>query len=242
MGLRHYLLLSVAVLLLVGSFFLPSAVAMVTDLGRLDNLIMIDSQSVGVHSTQELAKTERIALAASPNTEILSLKTGNEMGIDEAKETTSKELANFFGDGPFQFDFSEYTVVEGVAALIIDAKVPTLNMIVWEFALVDRLGNTVTVMIDDETGMILKLIYGYGDMNDYPNATESQGSLDEQFYATARSLTEAMKEYYGLLVTLADYEFSDSMAYYKAEIISGNRIIPMYGVVRATSFTMNERT
>jgi len=50
-----------------------------------------------------------------------------------------------------------------------------------------------------------------------------------------------MTAYYGFDVELADYQFSGSLSYYKAEIIDGGLVVPMYGVVRATGFTINER-
>jgi len=241
MKIWHYLLIVAAAMLLAGSFFLPNAVAGVTDSNRLDNLVMIDSQSISFDSTPELALPERLALIAKPNTEILPLTTGKVMDIDEAKEKAERELERFLGDSPIRFDFGEYSVTDAAAALVIDSNVPTLNMLFWELVLVDKSQNTVTVTLDDETGIIIKIIYRLGNRDTLMTGTGSSGSHDEAFYATARSLTEMMKEYYGLGVTLADYHFNRSIAYYRADLFGGGRIIPLYGAVRATSFTMNER-
>jgi len=241
MKIWHYFLIVAATILLAASFFLPNAVAGVTDANRLDNLVMIDSQSISFDSTPELALPERLALIAKPNTEILPLKTGNVMDIDAATEKAERELERFLGGGPFRFDFEEYSVTEGAAALVIDSNVPTLNMLIWELVLTDSSQNTVTVTLDDETGIIIKIIYRLGNKGDLMTGAGSFGSNDEEFYATARSLAEMMKEYYGLAVTLADYQFNRSIAYYRADLFGGSRIIPMYGAVRTTSLTMNER-
>ena len=244
MKIWHYLLLVAASLSLIGFFFLPNAVAGITDSRRMDSLIMVDSQSTSFDTAAELALPERIALAANPQTEILPMKTGKAMDADTAKERVDRELARLFYNSPFRFDFNGYTVEESAAALVIDAAVPTLNMMIWELMLQDRSENTVTVALDDETGLILRLIYRFGgDRDDFLVEAGANDPSDDAFYPTARSLAEMMREYYGLAVTLADYELggNSSMAYYRADLFGGNRIIPMYGVVRATSFTINER-
>lgn len=237
----HYLIFVAAVLMLVVSFFLPNAVASVTDAGRLDNLTMIDSKSISFESARELALAERIALIANLDTEILPLKTGNVMDLEAAKERINPELEKLFLYSPFQFDFSGYTVEEGAAELVIDdATVPPLSAIVWELVLSDESQNIVIVTLDDETGFILKLIYRLGN-KDNSLIEQGRGTMDERYYSIARSLTEMMRKYYNLPITLADYQFSSSIAYYKATIYGGGRAIPMFGAVRATSFTLNER-
>jgi len=238
MKIWHYLILIAVAVLLVGSFFLPNAVAGVTDSKRLENLIMVDSQSISFDSAPELDLPERLTLIANPNTEILPLKTGNAMDADAAKLRINQELERLFLGSPFQFDFRGHTVEESLASLVIDSKVPTHNMIVWELVLIDSSENSVTATLDDETGLILKLIYKLGNKG---NAIIVTGSSDDAFYSAAQSLAEMMKKYYGFPVTLADYEYSKKLAYYRADLFGGGRVIPMYGAVRASSFTINER-
>ena len=246
MKLLHYLLLALAAVMLIGSFFLPNAVAGITDSRRLDNLITIDtidSQSISINSTPGLALYERIALVANPKTEILPINAGYSMEYDDAKEKAEVELARFLSGSPFQFSFSGCTVEESAAALVVDTAVPTLNLIIWEFVLLDSSENKVTVTIDDETGLILRLIYRLGNKNDSLTEISKQGSSDDRFNSVAQSLADMMGEYYGLRVRLADYQLSGngSIAYYRADVFGGNRIVPMYGAIRATNFTMNER-
>ena len=241
MKIWHYLFLFAAVGLLVCFFFLPNTVAGFTDLRRLDNLVMIDSQSVSFDTSAELSLPERIALAASKKTEILPLNTGNVMDDEAVKERANNELKRFFRDRLIKFDFDEYSVEENSVMLVIDSSVPTLNIIVWEIVLVDRSENTITVTLDDETGFILKLIYKLGNRNGSMINQGTSDSSDDALFSAAHSLTEMMKEYYGLQITLADYTFRNSIIYYRADLSGRNIIIPMYGVVRATSFTMNER-
>ena len=227
--------------MLVVSFFLPDAVANVTDSQRLDNLTMIDSQSISFDSARELALAERIKLIANPNTEILPLKTGNAMDIDAAKKRIIPELEKLFSNGPFKLDFDGYSVDEGGAALVIDeSTTPPLSAIVWELELSDESKNTIIVTLDDETGFILKLIYRLGN-RDNSLIESGPDSLDQRYYSVARGLADMMKKYFGFSVTLGDYQFRGSIAYYRADIFGGGRAIPMFGVVRATSFTLNER-
>jgi len=243
MKLWHYLLLLAAAMLLIGGFFLPNAVAGITDSRMLDNLITIDSQSISFNSAPDLVLPERIELVANPKTEILPLKTGNAMDLDEAKEKADRELARFLRGSPFRFNFSGYEVEEGDAALVVESADPAHNLIIWEFVLIDQSENKVTVTIDDETGFILRLIYKLGNKGDPFIEERGPGSPDDRFVSAAQSLADMMKDYYGLRVTLADYKLSGngSIAYYRADLPGGNRVIPMYGAIRSTSFTMNER-
>ena len=240
MRIRHYLLLGAVALILIGSFFLPNAVAGVTDLRKIDNLILIDSQSISFDFAPELSTPERLALAASPNTERLPVITGNSLDEEAAGKRAARELIRFFRGSQFVLEYNDLYVAGGYAALIIDAAVPALNMIVWEFDVSDPDGNTVTVTIDDETGIIVRLIY-IQSRSGLLGETETFRTSDARFFTAARNLTEMMSAYYGITVELADYQFSGSLSYYRADINHGEQVIPMYGVVRATNFTMNER-
>jgi len=246
MKIRRYLLFGAAALVLTGSFLLPNAVAGITDSRRLDNLVLIDSQSVSFDSVQELSVPERLALVANKNTEYMAVTTSNYMNFGAAERRAVRELARFFRGGPFELDYSELTVEEGAATLVIDAAVPTNNIIIWELILVDPSDNTVTVTIDDEIGVILKIIYRRGRRN--PDSGEASNTMppassDEELHAAALSLAEMMMDYYGYPVELADYEYGGSLSWYKAYLSGGVGIgvIPMFGVVRANGFTMNER-
>jgi len=243
MKLKREMIFAAALLLLIGSFFLPNVAAGITDSRRLDSLVLADSQSVSFESTPELSLLERIALVASSKTEILALKTGQVMDYDEASGRVAQELSRFFREGAFAFNFNRYTVEDGTAEFVIDSGNPAVNMIVWEFNLYDPLENSVTVTIDDETGVILKLIYRWGNRSTgYPGvASANPDQSDEGLNGAAADLTGMMTAYYGLPVALADYQFSGSLAYYRADIASNGVTVPMYGVMRSTSFTMNER-
>jgi hypothetical protein len=50
-----------------------------------------------------------------------------------------------------------------------------------------------------------------------------------------------MGAYYGLPVALADFHYSGGLAYYRADLSSGGHVAQMFGVVRASNFTINER-
>ena len=244
MKIKRILPLTAAALGLIGSFFLPNAVAGVMDARRLDKLVIIDAQSIQFGAYPELSLPKRIALAASPNTEMLALATGQTMEIDIAEIAALKELAKFFSSDVYEFETDDCVFEDGSVSLVIDTEDPSANMIAWEFRIRDRQTNKVTVTIDDETGAILKLIYQKGD--DAPGQENSDdGNLpvptDGEMYAAALQLSQMMAGYYGIRVELGEYQYSGSFSYYMATMYSGGLVIPMYGVVRATSFTMNER-
>ena len=243
MKLRRYLPLAAAALGLIGSFFLPSAVAGVMDARRLDNLIIIDSQSISFDAVPELSLPERIALVSSPNTEILPLVTGQVMEKETAEVRAARELARFFRGGPFELVTDESTVEAGSAAFVIDSEDPSTNMIIWEFKILDRHNNEATVTIDDETGMILKLIYQQGNSSEEPRmqANDSENGSNDRMHETVLQLSEIMTGYYGHPVDIGDYQDSVNLAYYRADLISSGPVVLMYGVVRAAGFTMNER-
>lgn len=251
MKIKNILPAAAGALALIGSFFLPNAVAAITDSRRLDNYAMVDSQRISFDATPELALPERIALVANPNAEFLALKTGQAMTFDIASERAVEALESFFSGGCFPFVFSAQVVKECVAMFAIDSENPSVNMIIWEMTMTDRYGNETALTIDDETGAILKIIYwcvetispfsGAPDDMHFPdNAEKPENSLD----ATALRLSYLISAYYGelgLTAALADYQFSGSLAYYRADVSGEDEVIPMYGVVRATGFTMNER-
>jgi len=235
--------LGVSALILLGSFFMPNAVARYTDSRRLDNLITLDAQTISYERVPELSLPERITIAASPNTEMLTLKTGQVMNIETAGNRAVRELSRFFRGGAFEF-FTERCVIEdGAALFLIDTADPSVSMIIWEFTLYDSAGNEVTVTLDDDTGIILKLLYKTGSRNSGVGASNSgfASATDSDLNAAALSLSEMMQIYFNTTIVLGDYEFSGSFAYYRADMTGSSSIIPMYGIVRANSFTMNER-
>ena len=247
MKVRHYLLLIAAALLLAGSFFLPNAVAAITDSRRLNSFAMIDSQSISFETAPELDLPDRISLVASPNTETLPLKTGQVMGDEQARERAVSELGRLLRGSPLTFVFDGKVIDECSAAFMINSEDPSINLIIWELALTDRFGNNMTVIMDDETGVVLKIIFSWGWSKgsaidtDGSKAMMSFGQSDEEFYDTALRMSEMMNEYYGMTVTLADYQYSGSLAYYRADMFGAGKVISMFGIVRSTGLTMNEK-
>ena len=243
--IRRYLLWTAVAIGLVGSFLLPNAVVGYADSRRLDNLIIIEAQSIISSDDPELSLPRRIALAASPNTEVLVLATGQVMEREAAESRAIRELSRFLSNSPFEFDTDECAIEEGAAGFVIDSEDPLLNMITWEFRIVDRNATEATVMIDDETGTLLKLIYRSGSsiiVTDGSAGEDAPGAPGEGMYDTALRLSDMMTEYYGVQVGLGDYQLGGNMAYYMAYMVSGYYAVPLYGVVRTTGFTMNERT
>ena len=241
---RRYLLLAAVMLGLIGSFFLPNAVAGFMDARKLENLVVTDAQSILFSSDPELNLPGRIELAANSSTEVLALATGQVMERSTAESKAIEELAKLFGERTFEFVFDECIVEEGSSGFAVNSTDPSESMITWEFKILDRFDNEATVMIDDETGIILKLIYRRGNGVLNPRITEgANASLlsDEETRNIATQLTEMMTAYYGFPVGLGDYQFNGNIAYYMAYMSDGNSVIPLYGVVRATGFTMNER-
>lgn len=245
MKLKYILLLIAAALVLAGSFFLPNAVAAVNDSRRLNNYNLIDSESISFYSAPELSLPDQISLVANPNTELLTLKTGQAMDYDSACAKAITELERFFDGSPYMLDYSGQIVEECSAVFIIDSENPSVSMMVWELLLTDKYENAVNLTIDDETGVILKMIFKRGDDNglapDDRNNASNTGQSDEKFITTAIRLAEMMAVYYELPVALADYQFSGSLAYYRADMYAGTKVISMFGVVRTTGFTTNEK-
>jgi len=254
MKLRRNLLLAAAALILVGSFFLPNAVASITDARRLDNLRIIGAQSFSFNIAGELLLHSRIELASSPNTEIIVIEKGARVSEEAARERAAAEIGHFFsgggiGGGPFEFDYEDCVVDEGTAMFLISSQDPSVNMVVWTFDAADPNGNSVTITMDEEYGSILRMVYRRGIGNPqigYPQWFEADirqtpRASDDELYAAALHLTEMLGAYYQSPILLGDYQFSGGLAYYRADFYEQDEVIPMYGVVRATSFTVNER-
>jgi len=243
MKLRHYLSLGIAALILIGSFFLPNAVATITDARRIDHLVFADSEQINFDTAPDLSLIERIALAGNANTEILPMSTGNVLNSETAAQAAMRETSRFFSGGAFAFYYDELTADEGIVSLIIDIPIPARYILVWQFDITDVAGNSVTVTIDDETGIIVRLVYRMGSRDESLIDLGQRATNDELFYTAARRLADMMAVYYGHDVILADYQFSGSgnLSYYRADISDAGQIVPMYGVVRRASFSLNER-
>ena len=238
------LIFTAAALLLVGSFFLPNAVAGISDSNRLNSLRLIDSQSVSFNAVPELSIPERIILIANSYTEIMALNSGNAMSEEEARARAIRELSRFISGGPFDFSFSTCVVEESSAAFAIDTENPTVNMIIWELTLVDAVENTAMLTIDDETGIIVKIIYRQGskNQNSITPVGAPPGQMEKELSANAVRVAEMMAAYYDLPIILGDYYFDGGLSYYRSDFTDENSIISMFGVVRPAGFTMNERT
>ena len=244
MKLKRNLAVIAASLLLTGSFFLPNAVAGITDSGRIDNLTTIDAQTISFDAVPDLSLPDRIVLMANKNTEIMALSSGNVMDEETAGSRVVTELSQFFSGSLYGFEMRSCTVQESSAAFVIDPENPTFNMIIWELTIADALENTALVIMDDETGRIIKIVYKQGMRtgsmsagNDMPPPVLSNMEL----HRNALRLTELMAAYYDLPIILGDYHFNGRYSYYRADFADGNRVISMFGVVTSTGFTMNER-
>ena len=255
---RRYIPLAAAAAVLFASFFLPNIVAGVLDARRIHNSIVVDAQSISFDTVPHLSLTERIAFAASPNTDVMSITTGQVMGAEMAESAALREITEFFSRGEFIFAFDDCVVESGGASFVIDSEDPSVNMIIWEFRVVDRQSNEITVTIDDETGIILRLLYyrrsesirageSDGGSSLYmfgDDVVPAPGLSDDEMRGDALLLVDMMAEYYGQPVGLGDYQLSGNIAYYRADMRGGGLGSPaifLYGVVRATGFTMNER-
>jgi len=244
--LRRLLPFAAVALGLTGSFFLPNAVAGVMDGRRLDSLVTVGAPSMSFVTAPKLNLPRRIALSASTNTEILALTSGQVMEKAMAEKTALRELAKLFGAGLFEFLYNDCTVEESAALFVIASDDPTVNMITWDFKIVDKNSNTVAMTIDDETGVILRLIYqkGRGALIPAGGTSENPPTLsDGDTYDIVTQLTGLMADYYGIYVYLGDYYYGSNLAYYRVDVMGSGTFIPvpMYGVVRSTGFTMNER-
>jgi len=246
MKLKRILAIAAAALSLLGGFFLPNAVAGITDSNRLDNLVMIDSKTISFESLPEMGIPERLGLVANKGAEIMTLYSGNAMDEETAGRAAIRELSRLLGDGPFMMDFGSCLLEDSSVTFIIDKENPNINMIVWEMTLVDEHESRAVVTIDDETGIIMKIIFRQErqpdtETDDDVDGLPPTGPSDAELNANAQSLTMLMREYYDLPVILGGYDFSSSQAYYRADFSYAGRVVSMYGVVRPTGFTMNER-
>lgn len=225
-----------ALVLLFGSFFLPNIVADVTDARTLGKLAFLDTQDFSFDSVPILGVADRIELVANRHIERIPLDTAGQREIAIAADKAISELERCIRGGPLEFDFRRCTVGEGGAVFLIDTAEPSVNMVVWEFILNDPAENTITATLDDETGLIVKVIYKSAS-----EADETGSDNEDKLYEIAFEMIKMVERYYRLPVVLADYTRNSNIAYYKAELTSGDKVVPMYGIVRAHIFTMNEQ-
>ena len=246
MRIKSYLLPIAAVLALLVGFFMPSAIASMTDSRRIGSLSVIDTQSISFEVNPEtgLNMAQRISLAASMNTELFSIESGQHMDQDAAGSKAVSELAGFFIGGGIEVNADECVVESSSASLVIDARDPSLNMIIWEIRILNEVLGEMTVTIDDETGIILRIINRQTNMALLGNYIDDapQELLEAIMNTAAQTLASMLTEYYGVPVVLEAYEYGSVMAYYTVVLYDHGMEVPMYGVIRSIGFTMNERT
>ena len=240
--LARLVMIAAAAAVLVVCFFMPNIVAAVTDAATIDSLVTTESRTINVETKLDLGIPERIALVANRNVETLPINTGRAMDAAQAESKAKAELTAFFtlsaagqgAAGPFGFAPESSEAEEGGAVFIVNTDDPSVNMVIWEFTLKDSTGNKMKITLDDETGVILKLIYAS------ETAAGPGASTDSAMYDSALRLATLMAAYYDMPIKLADYMYIGELAYYRADLTAGGIEIPMYGVVRPSGFTMNE--
>ena len=230
--------IAIVLFVIIGCFFLPSTVAGIMDRQSLGKLIITDSSSISYEATPDLPLTSQLRLMANTNAESAQLKTGKNMDSEAAFRKVMTELRWFDKGGELGFDYASCSATEIQAGFVIHTEDPSINMIIWLFQLVDAEGNTLAVVIDDETGLIMHMFYRRGVTKAEPRLAEGYG--DAELEKFAYRLAELMNDYYGYDVSIKEYAFIGSLGYYNAELRSGETVIPLYGIVQESGFSINE--
>ena len=238
MNKKSVAVIAIVLFVLIGCFFLPSTVAGIMDKQTLGKLIMTDSSSISYEAAPDLALTARLKLISSSSSESAALKNGKNMDRAAALRKVITELKRFDLAGEMGFIFDNCAAEEVQVGFVINTEDPSVNMIIWAFQLRDIDGRQIMVIIDDETGVILQMIYRHGDA---PPKLHPDGIIDvADMEKTANLLADMMTDYYGCPVNIKEYEQTGNLGYYNAEILSDGVLIPLYGIVRESGFTINE--
>ena len=228
---------ALTVFVVAACFFLPDTVADIQDRQTIGNLNVKDSSSISIETNPEMTLPERLNLISISNSTSVLVKNGKKLNITTSLDRAIAELNRFSGDdAPWAADF---TVDLHESLLIIDSDDPSTNMLAWRFVLTDSSGQTITLVIDDATGTIIQLIYKLNQR--VVIVPEKNAGLYAEFYETAATLCRLMTGYYGVTVTLAEFELLGSLGFYKAELWESGTATPMFGIVQSDGFSINDR-
>ena len=205
-------------------------------IGKLD---VKDSSSMSIETNPEMTLPERLNLISISNSLSVPVKNGKKLNNDTALDRAVSELKSFSGEDGFGFAFTDITVDRMEALLIIDSDDPSVNMLAWRFILTDSSLKTITLVIDDATGTIIQLICKLNLSSLVASGKDS--GVPAKFRQTAQQLCQLMTDYYGITVTLSEYELLGSLGFYKAELWEGGAATPMFGIIQNDGFSINDR-
>ena len=132
------------------------------------------------------------------NSTLTSIESGMKMNVDEAKAQAISSLKKLDTDGLLLFDWNSAVLEYFEPTFCINSVDPSNSVIVWALSFTDCYGNTLELMLDDESGMLLSLSLLFGDKALYGgDFTDYFARLPESGDALVAELTD----YYGMTVS-----------------------------------------
>ena len=230
---------ALTIVIMAACFFLPDTVAGIQDTQAIGKLNIEDSNSISVETNPEMTLSERLTLISISNSLSVPVKNGKKLNIVTSFDRVVADLKSVFVEDGLGFDFDKVTVDLQETLLIIDADDPSINMLVWRFVLQSPSGETITLVMDDETGTILQLIYKFNQNSLI--VSDKRPNLSAEFNEIGITLSQLLTDYYGVTVTLSEFELLGSLGFYKAELWESGLAIPMFGIIQNGSISINDR-
>lgn len=222
-----------AIILLIG-FFLPHYVLGFRDRQTVGRLDVIEG-SISYEAQSDLGIIDRLKMITSAAS--IPLDNGKKLDADTAYQRALTEIDKFNSKAIIDFNFSACKLIRDSVSFYIDAADPTKNMIVWNLTIQDE-GHTISVTVDDETGILLNLNYSRdipvvktrSDMISLPSGTP---------LADPAVMADSIADYYDLIATQPELEKNVKYIGLIFELSDGKESMTMTAGLTINGFWIN---
>jgi len=233
--------IALAAALLVFCLFLPNLAAAARSKLDLGKTAVTQAGSVAFEASPKLDLIEKLDLFT--NSDSVTLTGGKRFDAASAYGNALAELARINSLHVMAFDLSSPDQMrhdDPEVSFVISPSDPASSMVVWRLTIYDGGGRSVTAAFDDETGKILQLYYRINSADAYNAIYPSKSGAAPAFPVSAEQLSRQMQAYYGLDVSVTNYDVISSLGYYTVQAKSGDQDMAAFGIIGANGFSINE--
>lgn len=233
--MKRLIISAVVVLILAGTFFLPSFTANLKDRQMIGQYTVTDGTGISFEATSDLGIMERLEMITEA--ESIQLENGKELDDETAYACALTELAQLNAGGLMELDLDSCFLLDASVAFFIDSADSTKSLIAWSISLEDATGHNANVALDDETGKLLWFQYYSESVMEKPEADSEETSL---LAVSPDELAEIIVGYYGLDAAVIDMEkYAPDYAEFTIRLSDGDGWVNIRGGISAYDLWFN---
>ena len=191
--------------LLVLFFFMPRFISQIQDMSIIGKMETSEAQNLRLEDSSDMSLIERMAMYAY-NYNIIELQTGRYLTSETVEDTVIRELQRLKLCSLIGFDYGSSYMSYSTVQFKVDSTDPEKNLITWYINYIDAYDNVLTLVLDDETGVILCMQYhnmnydnySYGATNYAQTLFSSEQRNSLQSTLDPELIAQMFTEYWGL--------------------------------------------